>query len=287
MSIDDRQLNGLIEESQDLQADAVRAAKASLPDLRSIAADRGDARPDPTQIAAYNASRRTLLQRLGLTSGAFAARGALLGGFGAVLTGIVARPAAADTALDVQMLQTASSLERLAVATYEAALGLDFIKNGNATIVKFAETTMSQHNEHKMAFQAQTEALGGKVQDSPNPQYAAVVEEAKPTLKTPLDVVTLAATLEKVATDTYLIDLTMFEDTTSKEVMGSVMGVESQHLAVLRAAHALLEAGMPDLIAVPTDLAALPAAAGSVATPEPFETTEPDLVAAPESGAVK
>jgi len=287
VSIDDRQLIGLIEESQDLQVDALRAAKAGIPDLREIAADRRDARPDPIQIARYNLGRRSLLQRLGLTGGALAARGVLAGGFGAALAGIVARPAAADTALDVQMLQTASSLERLAVATYEAALGLDFIKNGNATVVAFAQTTMSQHNEHKMAFQAQTEALGGKVQDAPNPKFAAVVDEAVPTLKAPLDVVNLAATLEKVATDTYLTDLTMFEDVTSKEIMGSVMGVEAQHLAVLRAVAALLTANMPDLIAVPTDLAALPAAAGSVATPEPFETTEPDLIAEPESGAVK
>ena len=50
--------------------------------------------------------------------------------------------------------------------------------------------------------------------------------------------------------------------------MGSVMGVEAQHLAVLRAVGALLSGGGEALIAIPTDLAALPAAAGSVGYPE-------------------
>jgi len=63
-----------------------------------------------------------------------------------------------------------------------------------------------------------------------------------------------------------------------------VMGVETQHLATLRAVGALLEGGVPELIAIPTDLAALPAAAGSVAFPEPFE--KPNLASPPEEGAV-
>jgi hypothetical protein len=184
------------------------------------------------------------------------------------------------------MLQTASSLEALAVATYQAALGLDFIKNGNKVVVAFAQETMKQHADHKVAFQSRTTALGGKAQDQPNPKFAAVVEQAKPALKSPLDVVKLAATLEMVATDTYLNDLAAFSDTQSRAIMGSVMGVEAQHLATLRAVQALLEGGAPELIAIPTDLAKLPAAAGSVAFPNAFETPT-DLVATPESGAVK
>lgn len=283
MQLDDRRLNEMIEESQDLQSDAMSAFDASLPELRDVAADRRREPPEPSVPSVLADTRRGVLRRLGLGGGAVMA-----GGFGAALAALVApRPAGADTTLDVQMLQTASSLESLAVATYQAALGLDFIKNGNKVVVKFAETTMSQHDAHKKAFQAQTTALGGKVQDQPNPVYAAIVEKAKPTLKGPLDVVKLAATLEKVATDTYLTDLTLFTDTKSKSIMGSVMGVESQHLAILLAVQALIEGGAPELIAIPTDLAKLPAAAGSVAFPKAFETTTSDSVAPPESGAVK
>ena len=96
----------------------------------------------------------------------------------------------------------------------------------------------------------------------------------------------LAATLEQVATETYLSDLNMFTDVKSKTLMASVMGVESQHLATLRAVGALL-AGAPDLIKIPlgADVAKLPAAAGSVAFPEPFAGVT--MASPPAEGAVK
>lgn len=288
MRIDDRSLNRLLVESQDLQSDALKGAKAVLPDLADLRAERGDALPDPEQIAAYNVSRRGLLQRLGLTGGGLASRGFLASGIGAAIVAIVGQPASADEAMDIQMLNTASSLENLAVATYTAALGLDFIKNGNKTVVAFAQTTMKQHAEHSAAFNAQAKTLGGKEQSAPNPKFLAVVEQAKPNLKGPLDVVGLAAALEEVAADTYLTNLTNFTDTKSKEVMGSVLGVEVQHLAVLKAVEALLKGGGEALVAVPTDLAKLPAAAGSVGFKDgAFLTTAPETIADPSTGAVK
>jgi hypothetical protein len=205
MNIDERRLHELIEESRDQQSDAMKLHVATLPDLRDVAADRrrngGSNLVTPTQIAELERSRADLRRRLGLVAGGVV-------GLGAV-SALLSQPVAADEALDIQMLQTNSSLEILAVATYEAALTLPFIKDGNATVKAFAETTMKQHDEHRQAFQAQTEALGGTKQDKPNPKYAPVVEEAKPTLKTPADVVTLAATLEQVATETYLNELNM------------------------------------------------------------------------------
>lgn len=282
MSIDERRLADLVVESQDLQVDAMRDAKASVPVLTELRHERRNQDFDPTQLARFVSQRRSLMKRLGIGGGGILA----FSGLGGVLSSILgASPAAADEALDIQILQTASSLESLAVATYGAALTLPFIKDGNAVIVTFAETTMSQHDEHKKAFQAQTKALGGVSQDTPNPKYAPVVESAKPTLKAPLDVVKLAATLEQVARDTYLSDLSMFEDTTSKEVMASVMGVETQHLTILRAVAALLEAGATDAIAVPVDPTKLPAAAGSAPFPDliPMAT----MASPPEEGAVK
>jgi rubrerythrin len=286
--IDTRSLLDLTDKASDLQSDALKSSKAVLPDLADLRADRGDARPDAGQIASYNLSRRGLLNRLGLTGGGVAARGLMATGIGGALVSILGQPASADSALDIQMLNTASSLENLAVATYQAALGLDFIKNGNKTVVAFAQTTMKQHAEHGAAFNAQAKALGGKEQTAPNPKFLAVVEKAKPTLKGPLDVVGLAAALEEVASDTYLTNLTQFEDKKSKEVMGSVLGVEVQHLAILKAVEALLKGGGEALVAVPTDLPKLPAAAGSVGFKDgAFLTTAPETIADPTSGAVK
>jgi rubrerythrin len=198
---------------------------------------------------------------------------------------IVARPAGAQEDTDVMILQTAASLENLAVATYGAALDLPFIKNGNEVVKAFAMTTMDQHREHGASFNSQAESLGGERQEDTNPKYTPIVEDAKPGLDTPGKVVDLAATLEEVATDTYLANLSLLQDAETRTLMGSVMGVESQHLATLRAVKALLEADAADLIALPPDIAAYPAAAGSVAFPNPFE--EPDMASPPEEGAVQ
>ncbi len=278
MLIDDKRLAELIEESQDQQSEAMKIATASIPDLRDYANDRRhSALITPEEIRSLQESRSNLKSRLGLAAGA--------GVIGVAISGILSRPVAADTALDVQILQTASSLEILAVATYGAALTLDFIKNGNKVVSAFATMTMSQHDEHRQAFQAQTKALNGTVQDQPNPKYAPIVEQAKPTLKTPADVVTLAATLEQVATETYLSDINQFTDKTAQGLMASVMGVESQHLAVLRAVGALLAGGAADLIAIPTDVTKLPAAAGSIAFPDAFQGIT--MASPPAEGAVK
>ncbi len=283
MTIDERRLGELLAESNDLHHDALRTMPATLSDVRDFASESGDRRPEPDELERFNRRRAQAAAHIRDSTGAKLAGGAALVG---VLATLVGRPASADQALDIQILQTASSLERLAVNTYEAALGLPFIASGNATVKAFAETTMSQHDEHRLAFQALTESMGAPAQDEPNPMFQTVVDDALPTLVAPIDVVNLAAALETVATDTYLFGLTMFEDTAAKELMGSVMGVECQHLAVLLAVAALLDGGGEALIAIPTDVAALPAAAGSIAFPDPFKSFSDATVAPPESGAV-
>jgi hypothetical protein len=282
LSIDDQAMAELMAQSQDLQSDAMRQAHATLPDLSDYAADN---RRDPAPVvraSELDASRKGLLSRLGVGSSVLG-----LGAFGAAVTALLAKPASADQALDVQILQTASSLEVLAVATYTAALSLPFIADGNKVVVAFAQMTMKQHDEHRAAFQAQTKALGGTAQTSPNPKYAPVVESAKPTLKGPGDVVKLAMSLEQVATETYLSDLAQFSSATARTLMATVMGVESQHLAVLRAVGALIDGGAPELIKLPlgADVAKLPAAAGSVAFPNAFQGTS--MASPPAEGAVK
>ncbi|MFN2568651.1 MAG: ferritin-like domain-containing protein [Candidatus Dormibacteria bacterium] len=287
MRVDERGLNELIVESQDLQRDALHGMKGSLEELEHIREDRRGDGVDPAEAAAFNAGRRDLMKKMGL--GAIGARGLIGGGYAAALAAIVARPVSAADNIDVQILQTASSLEILAVATYKTALTLPFIGGAaaNPVVKKFAETTMMQHDEHRGAFQKQTATLGGKVQENPNPKYKPVVDAAVPTLTSPTAVVKLAATLEQVATETYLADLSMFKDSPSRKIMASVMGVESQHLATLRAVGALLAAGASGaaLIAIPTNVAKLPAAAGSVAFPEPFEGIT--MASPPTEGAVQ
>ncbi|CAN5654653.1 hypothetical protein BH10ACT1_BH10ACT1_34300 [soil metagenome] len=286
MTVDDRALHGLIVESQDLQADALRDMKGKLADVAELSHDRGRTALDVDALENFNSGRRTALRNGGLGMGAFAARGLVAGGIGAALTSILASPASAqDGGVDVQILQTAASLENLAVATYGAALTLPFIKDGNAVVKKFAETTMGQHKEHGEAFNAMAKTLKGAEQTKTNPKYQKVVDDALPTLTDPAKVVDLAMALEQVATETYVANIALLDDKDTKALFGSVMGVESQHLATLRAVAALLAGGGAALIAIPTDVAKLPAAAGSVAFPKSFEPT--DMASPPEEGAVK
>lgn len=284
MSIDDGKLKELIVESKDLQADAMRDTHSTLADLREIGESRKGRPVDLDKIKAYNTGRRNLLKKGGFGIGGLAARGLLRGAFGSTLLGIVAKPASAQADLDTQILNTASSLENLAVATYGAALTLDFIK-ANATVTAFAETTMKQHGEHSQAFNAQAVALGGQEQTETNPKYQAVVDETLPTLTDALKVAEFAAVLEEVATSTFVANVALFEDKESKAIMASVMGVEAQHLATLRAVAALLSNDLGNLVTIPTDVAALPDVAGSVAFPVPFQSTE--MASPPEEGAVK
>ncbi len=283
MRLDEPRLNELIVESEDLQSDARRSLAAGMSDLREIGGSRRGRPVDLDAVREYGVQRRRILQRGGFGMGALAARGLLGTGIGTAIAGIVARPVAAQENVDVQILNTASSLENLAVAAYAAALGLPFFAE-NATVVAFAETTMSQHTEHGAAFNAQAVALGGAEQTGTNPKYTPIVEEATPGLVDYPAVVALASTLEEVAQDTYLANLSLLTEPDIKALMGSVMAVETQHLATLRAVGALLAGGAPQLNAIPTDLAALPAAAGSVAFPAAFE--EPQLASPPEEGAL-
>ncbi|MFN0070484.1 MAG: ferritin-like domain-containing protein [Chloroflexota bacterium] len=284
MNVDERQLTELVVESRDLHADAMRGMPGALKEFSELHRSKAESRPiEPNDVSKLNQSRRELIRNLGL--GALVGRGVMAGGFASLLSGIVAQPARADTATNIQIFQTASSLEVLAVATYGAALGLPFIANGNAVVKSFAEVTMRQHDEHRQAFQAQTQSLGGQPQTNPNPKYTPIVQQATPTLRTPADVVTLAATLEEVATETYLANLALLDDARMKTLMASVMGVECQHLATLRAVGALLAGGAPELIAIPTNVAALPAAAGSVAFPQPTQGT--DNASPPAEGALR
>ena len=283
MNIDDRMLGELLTESRDLQVDAMRAAAQVTPTLREVHRDEVERARDPEVIRDWNRDRRVLLRNGGLGIGALAGRGLLGTAFGSAVVGILAQPVAAQGDISASIFQTASSLENLAVATYEAALGLPFFGD-NKVVVTFAERTMQDHSEHSEAFNAQSEALGAEKQTGTNPKYTPIVEEASAGLTDYAAVVELAATLEEVAQDTYLANLARLPPGDERKLMASVMAVETQHLATLRAVGALLAGGAPQLIAIPTDVAALPAAAGSVAFPEPFE--EPDMASPPEEGAL-
>ena len=196
----------------------------------------------------------------------------LLGG--GIVAGALGTPARADVALDIRILQTASSLEALAEAAW-ARIPDDALAGLGAEAGR-------RHAEQKHAFQAQTTALGGRAQDAPNPTFAPLLAGADP--------ISAAATIEKVLVDTYVGNLAVLEDRRSKELVAAAMAVAAQLLAFLRTAGALLAGGMPQLVKVPfppADLAKLPPTTGTVATPDALHRLSgPELIADPTSGAL-
>ncbi len=76
-------------------------------------------------------------------------------GLGTAMAALIASPAFADKTMDVQMLQTAASIENLAVATYDTALTLDFIggASANPVVKAFVQKTKEQHQQHARGVQ--------------------------------------------------------------------------------------------------------------------------------------
>lgn len=263
MALDDTRLRDLLEQSHDLHSDAMETTRVALDEYVELAHDDSWSDVDPVM------RRATLLRGL--------PKSGMLGaaGLGTAMLALLASPAFADKTMDVQMLQTAASIENLAVATYDTALTLDFIGGGsaNAVVKAFVEKTKEQHQQHAEAFNAAATRLGGEAQDQPDPVLLGVVNKAKPSLTGPEQVVDLAIELEDGAAQTYVANTGTYSNKNARSVAASIMGVEAQHVAILNAVKALLAGGAADLIALPPDATKLPAAAGSVGFPNAFYPT--------------
>ena len=271
VDVDQREMRLLLEESQDLHTDAMRTTAGALEEMVETAVERG-ATADPGDTATL-AARRVA----GLTGAAFGGGLLAAAGIGAALQAALSTPAFAAAPTDVQVLQTAASIEVLAVSTYTTALTLPFIggSSANPVITAFATTTMKQHQEHAQAFNAAITTLGGTPQNSPDPALAKVVKAAVPGLTSPAPVVALALELEQGAAETYVANVAALRDANARKTTASIMGVEAQHAAILRAVQALLQANAPQLVTLtPGNVANLPAAAGSVGFPAAFYPTD-------------
>ncbi len=286
MTPEARALSERLEESQDLQADALQPLHDTLDEIVDMEPTSDDADTDANRD--FHEERRAAL------AASLAGTAVLGAAGGALLVGALASAASATSSKDVQILQTAASIENLAVSTYKTALTLPYIGGSaaNPVVTKFAQVTMGQHAQHADAFNAAAKQLGGKAQSQPDPTFVPVVQKAVAGLsgasaaQGALGVVGLALELEDLAAETYVKDTVLATGETRKALFASIMGVEAQHVSVLLAVQALLMANAPQLIALaPGTAAGLPAAAGSVGFPNAFYQTND---AAPAGqGAVK
>ncbi|MFB6892250.1 ferritin-like domain-containing protein [Kitasatospora sp. NPDC056327] len=260
--IDTRLLEELTEQSQDLNSDAMRITNDALVGFgRTV---------EPV--------RRRWWHRGGpvaAAAGAFALLGA--GRAFAASPSPSGSPAGSVTGSvtdDIMALQTAASIENLAVGVYRTAAGLPFVKDGNRTVAAFIAKTTEQHEAHAKAFNSAAARAGGQAQNGPDPKYRRLVDQMLPDIKGPADVVRLAITLEDVATQTYTRNVSQVSNAELRRLFASVAPVEAQHRATLLAVQALLAGNAADLVTIPVDPAKLPAAAGSVGFPDAFHRTD-------------
>ncbi|MGH9185821.1 MAG: ferritin-like domain-containing protein [Acidimicrobiales bacterium] len=153
------------------------------------------------------------------------------------------------TDMDRVLLRTATSLEILAVQTYDTAVG-----SGLVTTQAVADAAMlfrDQHDEHAEQLKGATEANGGEPYAEPNAFVKAnVVDPAVAGLRTENDVVAFAATLENVAAQTYAFAAGALSIPALRQAIMAIGGVEARHAAILR--HVLAEAEVPDAF-LPTE----------------------------------
>ncbi len=263
MDLDDRVFESLIEASRDAHSDAMRETHETLQEMVEGASD-----PRPEADPALDRQRRELVRR-GVQGGkALAATG-----LGAGLLAIMARPAFADQTADVQMLQTAASIENLAISVYTAALSLPFTGSLPELMKTFVTTTRSQHMDHVGAFNAAVKTLGGKEQTQVDPVLQQTVNQAKPNLTNLGALVALATQLETGAAETYVAYTSAYTDKNARATTASIMGVEAQHVAFLNIVHSLIQTNSLSLLTLPPNLSSFPANGASVAFPDSFFKT--------------
>lgn len=147
------------------------------------------------------------------------------------VTTTTADPAAAD--LDVDLLRTATSLEILAVNTYQAAIESGLVTDED--IAQAAVLFRDQHDDHRGALQQATVDAGGTEYTEANSYLQdRVVDPAIDGLTDENSVVDLALTLETAAAETYAWAAGTLSTSTLRQAIMGIGGVEARHMAVLR-----------------------------------------------------
>ena len=208
--------------------------------------------------------------------------------FLSLLSGRPFATAAADQALDVQLLQTAASVEIAMVGAYETFLGLPIftVASANPVVKGLIATARTQHTEHAAAYNAVVAALGGKAQTAANPSMAQTITRARPGLTDVGPAVELALQLETIAAQTFQNDLGLLVDVNARRLTASILAVESQHVGLLSIVKALIAGRTLDLVSLDSSTPTkLPADAAKAAFPETFAKTDQARPAA--EGAIK
>jgi hypothetical protein len=191
----------------------------------------------------------------------------------------------AVSSLDVQVLQTAASLENLAVASYQSASRLSIVRHGNPALVTFLARSRAQHVAHAGAFNAAVAKAGGAAQHVADPRYAASVHAELTSLTEAARVVSLLESLEDVNAQSYTRYASLASSRPLRALFVSVAVDEAAHRSFLLAALQLLTTGPTNLMHIPTAPDELPSVIGTECFPHAFYPTAE--ASAIDEGAVR
>jgi rubrerythrin len=152
--------------------------------------------------------------------------GALLATIGFQIGEARAQSAGGVAEGDLKILNVALGLEHEAIAAYQAGAESKLL---DRPILEVAVLFQSQHKAHRDALSATIKRAGGTpVEPKKMSDYAW------PRLASQTDVLTFAAKLEAGAASAYLGALRAIENKEYLTAAASIMGNETQHLALLR-----------------------------------------------------
>jgi Ferritin-like domain len=175
-----------------------------------------------TLLAACGSSSSTPAAKSSATASASASAAA--GGEGQNLTG------------DLQVVAMAASLENSGIATYMAAIkAVTAGKLGTVppAVVTFAETAMSQHEDHQKAWNAVLTASGKQAVTAVDPVIQPTINTAFAKVTNVTELAELALMVENIAGETYQNGLSVIKSAAGIKTAASIEPVEFQHAAIL------------------------------------------------------
>ncbi|MGH9123077.1 MAG: ferritin-like domain-containing protein [Acidimicrobiales bacterium] len=219
--------------------------------------------------------------------------GRLLAGSAATSLLLGESTAAAATLSEVDLLQTAASVENLLVASYQQASELAILGGApaNPLVHLLLETYVSQHQAHATACNARLDGLKASRQTGVDSTIAASINGQINQLHTlsPTQATTswvgIGLVLENLAAETYVSFAALLPPGATRKLFASVMGVEAQHFCAYLILQSLLTGPSPSLAALNTQGATLfPAGVATIGFPNSLYPAKNG--AAPTQGVV-
>jgi hypothetical protein len=189
------------------------------------------------------------------------------------MTGSTPSASTSEAPLDVQVLQTAASLENLVVGSYATAARLPFVVNGNARLRDLVARNKAHHAAHAQAFNLSVRKAGGAEQQAADPRYSGSVGGMLAAMKDPVSLVGLLTELEDIVAQTCTRYAILAATGGVRSLFATVAPVEAQHGAELLIMRALLDDGRAGADATATQARALPAAVGTAGIPQAVYST--------------